>query len=240
MSRPCASPRSNRFQCRSSAGVTFSIAGRQSRVSPAEISVNAPCRTKQIVGPAWVCQGRLLPSGWIPSVRVNPATLAVLNVRLRPMAAPEIRCYSKQGGRSGAQPSPHLRPLARYKTALQVQDDSRATTYALTMRPLTLLTAATLALLACGDDSTGSNGNPPAHRRHHGRQQLFRSRHVRRHRGSDRDLGLGDGRGDAQYRLRGRCPRFGQSILRNVHSARSRHPAPIPTTAAFMAPRASA
>jgi plastocyanin len=29
------------------------------------------------------------------------------------------------------------------------------------MRPLTLLTAATLALLACGDDSTGSNGNPP-------------------------------------------------------------------------------
>ena len=42
-----------------------------------EISVKAPCKTKQMVGPSWVCQGRLLPAGWMPSVRVNPATLAV-------------------------------------------------------------------------------------------------------------------------------------------------------------------
>ena len=79
-SSPRASPRSKSSQCRSPAGMTLSVSGVQVSRSPPEVSVNTPCNTKQRVGPSWWCQGRLAPGRVDPSVRVKPATRAVLSL----------------------------------------------------------------------------------------------------------------------------------------------------------------
>jgi hypothetical protein len=93
-SSPRASPRSKSSQCRSPAGITFSVSGVQVSRSPPDVSVNAPRNTKHRVGPSWWCQGRLLPPAWIPSVRVNPEARTLLSFvalgtsRLRTMVTP--------------------------------------------------------------------------------------------------------------------------------------------------------